>query len=181
MRRVLRAGALSAGALSGWVRRGWVPLVRAHGRGVAPRPCAARAAHGSRPDRGAVTAELAVGTVAVVVVMAGALSVGQAVTAQLRCTDAAAAGARAAARGAPAGEVTALATALAGSGAQASVRLGGELADVVVTAPVDLVLPGAPDLVVTGRAASAVEVTAATARGRSGEVAAGAAPSGGPV
>ncbi|GAA2035100.1 TadE family type IV pilus minor pilin [Pseudokineococcus marinus] len=110
-----------------------------------------------------MTAELGVGLVAVVVVLAALLSVGQAVAAQVRVTDAAAAGARAAARGASEAEAQALATALAGPRATAVVQLGGGRADVVVTAPVDLVLPGAPVVTARGRASAAVEVGVAGA------------------
>jgi len=72
-------------------------------------------------DRGSVTAELAVGLPAVVLLLVALLTVASAAVAQTRCTDAARAGARAAALGEPDGEVVATARRLAGDGAAVSV------------------------------------------------------------
>ncbi|MEJ5914057.1 TadE family type IV pilus minor pilin [Pseudokineococcus sp. 1T1Z-3] len=124
-----------------------------------PRAGARRPVRGD--DGGAVTAELAVGLVAVVLVLSAVLSLGQAVVAQVRCTDAAAAGARAAARGATAGEVSATASALAGGDAVVQVVPGGGTVEVVVRRRVRLALPGAPALPVQGRAVAAAEPTGA--------------------
>ena len=74
----------------------------------------------SRRDRGSVTAELAVGLPAVVLLLVALLAVASTAIAQTRCTDAARAGARAAALGEPDGDVAATARRLAG--ADASVR-----------------------------------------------------------
>lgn len=60
-------------------------------------------------DRGAVTAELAVGTVAVAVVLVAVLATGAATVARLTCLDAARTGARVAALGEPDGDVVAAA------------------------------------------------------------------------
>ncbi|KQY47103.1 TadE family type IV pilus minor pilin [Cellulomonas sp. Root137] len=74
-----------------------------------------------RHDRGSVTAELAVGLPAVVVLLVALLTVASAAVAQTRCTDAARAGARSAALGEPDGEVVATARRLAGDGAAVAV------------------------------------------------------------
>lgn len=81
-------------------------------------------------DRGSVTAELAVVLPGVVLVLVAVLLVGAAAITQLRCADAARAGARAAALGEPAVMVTALAADLAGAGAR--VRVSEEDGWVVV-------------------------------------------------
>ena len=72
-------------------------------------------------DRGSVTAELAVGLPAVVLLLVALLTVASAAVAQTRCTDAARAGARSAALGEPDGEVVATARRLAGVGAEVAV------------------------------------------------------------
>lgn len=72
-------------------------------------------------DRGSVTAELAVGLPAVVVLLVALLTVASAAVEQTRCTDAARAGARSAALGEPDGNVVATARRLAGDGAAVAV------------------------------------------------------------
>lgn len=67
----------------------------------------------ARADRGMVTAELAVALPALVVVVAAALGGIAAMTAQVRCADAAATAARLAGRGEPAAVVAAATTAAA--------------------------------------------------------------------
>lgn len=78
--------------------------------------------HGERPDTGAVTAELAIGLVAVAAVLVVVLAVGAAAVARVRCTDAARAGARAAAIGQDDAAVRAAAARVAGASATASVE-----------------------------------------------------------
>ena len=75
-----------------------------------------------RPDAGAVTAELAIGLVAVAAVLVAVLAVGAATVARVRCTDAARAGARAAAIGQDDAAVRAVAVRVAGGLATASVE-----------------------------------------------------------
>ncbi|NUU16081.1 pilus assembly protein TadE [Cellulomonas humilata] len=74
-----------------------------------------------RRDRGSVTAELAVGLPAVVLLLVALLTVASAAVAQTRCTDAARAGARSAALGEADGTVVATARRLAGEGAAVAV------------------------------------------------------------
>lgn len=71
-----------------------------------------------------VTAEVAVALPALVLVLAVGLAVIAIVTAQLRCTDAAAVGARLAARGEPAAAVRSATLAVAPAGAGVQVRPG---------------------------------------------------------
>jgi len=66
-------------------------------------------------DRGAVTAELAVGMVAVAAVLAAVLATGAATLTRLTCVDAARTGARVAALGEPDDEVVAAARQVLGS------------------------------------------------------------------
>lgn len=77
---------------------------------------------GEHPDAGAVTAELAIGLVAVVAVLVAVLAVGAATVAGVRCTDAARAGARAAAIGQDDAAVQSAAARIAGASATASVE-----------------------------------------------------------
>lgn len=98
-------------------------------RGLVPR------AHGG--DDGSVTAELAIGLVAVVTVLLLVLTVGAATIARVRCTDAARAGARAAALGDSDADVRAVTARVAGAGATiALVRTGDGFVEVRVRAPV---------------------------------------------
>lgn len=92
-----------------------------------------RAGHG---DAGAVTAELAVALPAVVLVLVAVLLVALAGTAQLRVTDAARAGARAAAAGEPDDRVVEIARRTAGSGVSVSVQREDPWVTVDVDAPV---------------------------------------------
>lgn len=86
-------------------------------------------------DRGYVTAEMATALPVLVVLLAVALSAVGAVTAQLRCVDAAREGARAAARGETPGRVTSLARQVAPAGARVEVGSAGqELVAVTVRA-----------------------------------------------
>lgn len=88
---------------------------------------------GGRGDRGAVTVELALGLPAVVLVLAVVLVTVAAGAAQLRCVDAARAGARAAAIGEPPAEVRAAAARVLGDAGQVTVRSDGEWVTVVVS------------------------------------------------
>jgi hypothetical protein len=88
-------------------------------------------------DGGSVTAELAVGLVAVVTVLLLVLAVGAATVARVRCTDAARAGARVAALGESDAQVRATVTRVAGEGSTvAVVRTGDGFVEVRVRAPV---------------------------------------------
>lgn len=73
-------------------------------------------------DRGSVTAELALGLPAVVLALVVVLLVGSVAVAQVRCTDAARAAARAAALGEDTAAVVAIAADLAGEEAQVAVE-----------------------------------------------------------
>ncbi|WP_124268840.1 TadE family type IV pilus minor pilin [Streptomyces sp. ADI96-02] len=120
------------------------------GRGVRWRACGVGRV-GSRderirdPDRGAVTAEAAV---VIPVLVAFAMALLWALVAasdQIRCVDAARAGARAAARSEPEAEVLAAARDAAPRGARVAVRRAGDLWRVRVEAPT----PGPDGLGVT--------------------------------
>ncbi|WP_461024026.1 TadE family type IV pilus minor pilin [Thalassiella azotivora] len=108
-------------------------------------------------DRGSVTAELAVATVAAVLLLGALLGCAVAAVGHVRAVDAAAAGARAAARGEGPAEVAARARHLAGPGAR--VRVTRASADVVVDVrvPVRLPLPGSPGVTVGGSSRVPVE------------------------
>jgi hypothetical protein len=110
---------------------------------------------------GAVTAELATGLVAVVLALSAVLGVTVVGQGQLRCVDAARAGARAAARGETDAAVRDLARRLAGTGAAAAVARSGDLVTVSVRRPVAVPLPGTPRLVVRASAAVPVEAPGA--------------------
>lgn len=119
------------------------------------------AEHRSSRDAGTATAELAVALPAVTLVLATVLSVGQVVLAQVRCTDAAGAAARAVARGDSA--ATARGLALQGApGAAVAFGSAGELVSVTVSRSVPLLLPGGPEVTVVGRAAAQPEAVSAT-------------------
>jgi hypothetical protein len=89
---------------------------------------------GPAPDAGMVTAELAVGLPAVVLVLGAALGAIGTVTMQLRCADAAEVAARLAARGEPAVVVVAAARAAAPAGADIRIEPAGRTVTVVVSA-----------------------------------------------
>ena len=126
------------------------PHAGAHDR--VPRVAAA----GSR-DRGTVTAELALALPAVVGVLAAVLLLVSAATVQLRCSDAARAGARAAALGEDHALVTAVARRVAGEDATVRVQDGGEWVTVVVRRPVAGSVLGVAGLTAEGRATARVE------------------------
>lgn len=92
-------------------------------------------------ERGSVTAELALALPAVMAVLLVLLSTGQVVLSQVRCVDAARAGARAAARGDPNATVQSLAGALAPDQAIVSVTHDSGLIRVEVIGSVSLVTP----------------------------------------
>ncbi len=108
-------------------------------------------------DRGAVTAELAIGMLGLTTVVAGLLSLGTVVQAQLRVHDAAAAGARLAARGETSDRVRQVAADLGGEGARVGVTTGGGTTGVRVTRSVVLLLPGSPVVPVEGSAVAVTE------------------------
>lgn len=86
---------------------------RATGAGVGLCPSDRNAVR----ERGSTTVEIAIALPAVVVVLGAVLTLGSATTVQLRCADAARAGAREAALGSAEAEVVAVATRVAGEGA----------------------------------------------------------------
>lgn len=92
--------------------------------------------HRPRYEAGSVTVELAIGMVTVVALLGLVLVLIAAGVAQIRCTDAARAGARAAALGQDDAAVTLVAARSAGRGAAVSVSRGGEWVDVTVRVPV---------------------------------------------
>jgi Flp pilus assembly protein TadG len=113
-----------------------------------------------RADGGMVTAEMAVVLPALVVVLVFALWSVAAVTAQLRCVDAAHTAARALARGEASDASVAAARAAAPAGAQVVVSRSGDLVVVDVRAIARLPGPwsGAlPGLALSGRAVAPVE------------------------
>lgn len=90
----------------------------------------------SAGDRGAVTAELAVGLVAVAAVLLALLATGAATLTRITCVDAARTGARAAALGESDGDVVAAARrVLGGRGADVVVARDDRWVSVTVTAP----------------------------------------------
>lgn len=117
-----------------------MPLTR--GR-PAREPVARRVLRG---ERGTVTAELALTLPAVVLVLLLATAVVAASLAQVRCTDAATAAARAAAVGEPQGRVVAIAHELAGPDAQVIVEQDEGWATVTVTRAVHHRVPGLASL-----------------------------------
>lgn len=111
-------------------------------------------------DSGHVTAETAVVLPVLLVVLAAALWVLAAVGDQLRCTDAAAVGARAAARGEALPVVRQATRAAAPPGAQVEVTTGADTVEVTVRAqvrPVGGALAALPAAHVSGRAVAARE------------------------
>lgn len=104
-----------------------------------------------------VTAETAVVLPVLVLVLVAALSGIAVVTAQLRCTDAAREGARAAARGENEAAVREIAGSSAPDGAAISVTLGAEHAVVRVSGSVPLIPGVGPALAVSAEATAATE------------------------
>ena len=121
-------------AVPSWTLRRWPP------------------ARGDGRDGGTVTAEFAVGLVSISLMLVVVLSLASVGRQQLAVLDAAAAGARSAARGEPLKEVSRLGERLAGPGAHVRVAAEGRLVTVVVSRRVALLLPGSPQLTVSGRA-----------------------------
>ncbi|MGQ4486845.1 TadE family type IV pilus minor pilin [Streptomyces sp. SAS_281] len=120
-------------------------------------------------DRGAVTAEAAMVIPVLVVFALALLWALMAASAQIRCVDAARAGARAAARSEPAPQVREAALSAAPSGASVEVERAGALWRVTVVAPT----PG------PGRLAAALRAEAAAAA-EDAPVPAAATAAGGP-
>ncbi|OPG10629.1 hypothetical protein B1L11_23340 [Microbispora sp. GKU 823] len=89
-----------------------------------------------RRERGSVTAETAVALPALVLVLTASLWAVTIAGAQLRCVDAARAGARAAARGEAAEEVSRAVLRLAPEGASVSIRTGADTTRVEVIATI---------------------------------------------
>lgn len=87
-------------------------------------------------DGGAVTAELAIGMVSVVALLGLVLALVAAGVAQIRCTDAARVGVRAASLGQDDDAVALVVRRVAGAAAAATVVRGGGWVDVSVTVPV---------------------------------------------
>jgi len=111
-------------------------------------------------DGGSVTAEAAMVLPVLLTVLVMAVWVLTAVSAQLRCTDGAGVGARAAARGDDRAVVVALAAAAAPPGAVVAVRLGTDTVEVEVRAvvrPFGAALRGLGAIEVRGRAVAARE------------------------
>ncbi|WP_278236312.1 TadE family type IV pilus minor pilin [Isoptericola sp. AK164] len=110
-----------------------------------------------RSERGAVTAELAVGLPVVVLLLVAVLTLVAASAAQLRAADAARAGARLVAVGEDQARVRAAVARVGGPDAAATVVPEGDWVRVVVTCPVGAgVLAGLP-LEATGQALAWVE------------------------
>lgn len=86
--------------------------------------------------RGSVTVELALALPAVVLLLAAVLTLGSALVGQLRCADAARAGARAAALGEGSAEIAAIAGRVAGDGATVAISTAGGWATVTVSGSV---------------------------------------------
>lgn len=117
-------------------------------------------AYRSAPDRGSVTAEAAVLLPVLLAVLAAAVWVLAALSAQLRCVDAARAGARDAARGETSQVVRETARRLAPPGAVVVALPGDGTVEVTVTAqvhPFGSVLRVLPAVTVSGRATASVE------------------------
>jgi hypothetical protein len=103
-----------------------------------------------------VTAELALALPAVVLVLSALLGTGQVIGAQLRCVDAARAGARLAARGEPPGVVVDAGRRLAPNGSHVQLSAGGAMVTVAVSARVRLAF-GAVDVPVRATASAVRE------------------------
>jgi Flp pilus assembly protein TadG len=115
------------------------------------------AAAGRGHDTGVVTAETALALPAVVAMIAVVLTVGQVVTAQLRCVDAARAGARLAARGEPAERVVSAAARAAPASSRVTMQRSADQATVRVQTMVRLSLPWRPTVAVGAAATGDLE------------------------
>jgi hypothetical protein len=104
-----------------------------------------------------VTAELAVALPGVILLAVALLVAGQAVIGQVRCTDAARAGARLAARGESGAAVAAEARRLAPRGSQVSVARVGDQVRVEVSSPLGAPAPPWARLTMRASATASVE------------------------
>lgn len=104
-----------------------------------------------------VTAEAAVVLPVLVLVLAAALSAVSVVTAQMRCTDAAREGARAAARGESDAVVRQIAESSAPAGSSVSISRNDDSATVEVSAAVPLLAGLGPAMTVSDSATAALE------------------------
>lgn len=95
----------------------------------------------STRERGSVTVELALALPAVGLLLVAVLVLGSAVVSQLRCADAARAGARAAALGEQSAQIAAIAGRVAGAGAEVAIDRRGEWVTVTVSRAVAAVGP----------------------------------------
>lgn len=124
-------------------------------RGQAHEPRGEPAA--GRGERGSVTAELAVALPAVAVLLTAVLVLTAAATTQLRCADAARAGARSAALGEGQAVITAQAERVAGPGAAVEVAQEGEWVTVTVRSAATAGTLSIAPLKVSGAATARVE------------------------
>ncbi len=125
-------------------------------------------------DAGMVTAETAVVLPVLVFILISALAAVSVVTAQMRCTDAAREGARAAARGESDAAVSQIAASSAPAGSAVSVSRNGDRVTVAVSASVALFAGLGPSMTVSDDATAALEPGldgAAAAQGDPGAVA----------
>jgi hypothetical protein len=106
-----------------------------------------------------VTAELAVALPGVMLLAVALLVTGQAVIGEVRCTDAARAGARLAARGEPDAAVAAAVARLAPPDAQISIARGATLVRVSVRSPLGSPAPSWAGLTMRASATASVEAT----------------------
>jgi TadE-like protein len=111
----------------------------------------------SDPEAGTVTAELAITFPGVILLCVALLMTGQAVIGEVRCADAARAGARLAARGDSVAAVAAEVSRRAPPGALVGVSRSGGLLRVSVRAPLGGVSPRWAGLTVSGSATASVE------------------------
>lgn len=116
-----------------------------------------RRSHRAERDRGAVTAEFAVLLPVVALLVGAVVALTATASTQLRCADAARAGARAAALGDGDADVVAVARHLAGSGVQVAVGREGGWVVVTVESTVGPTLPLVGGLTVQGTAAGRAE------------------------
>lgn len=129
-------------------------------------------------DAGMVTAETAVVLPVLVFILAAALAAVSVVTAQMRCTDAAREGARAAARGESDAAVIQIAASSAPAGSAVSVSRNEDTVTVEVSASVALFAGLGPSITVSDDATAALEPGLDGAAGAQGDR--GGAAGGGP-
>jgi hypothetical protein len=110
-------------------------------------------------DAGTVTAELAVALPGVLLLAVALLVTGQAVIGEVRCTDAARAGARLAARGEPDAAIAAEVARLAPPGTHVSVARGTTDVVVSVSSPLGTPAPSWAGLTMHASATASVETT----------------------